>query len=234
MNVVFIQGFSAMEEDNKYFLDYLRSKNVDVNLIRLKGMSDNKVLSMPYTEWLNQAEIDFKKIVGKSKVILIGHSMGGAIASILASKYPENVKRLVLISAAFDIGSTTQNKSDVLSYFNNKKSNIKTGFEGILRKLFLVPLRDVFEVRKMGKLAFSKIKNIKCPVLLLHGTLDQVVPVTSSFKVYSKLKCKKHMTLIIDVRHQVFKSFKNYEISKYIYDYIRGGLIFRLNRQNQI
>ena len=73
MKVVFIHGFSAMEEDNKYFLDYLKSKNVDVNLIRLKGMSDEKVLSMPYTEWLNQAEIDFKKIVGKSKVILIGH-----------------------------------------------------------------------------------------------------------------------------------------------------------------
>ena len=236
MKVVFIHGFSALEEDNIYFLDYLKSKNVDVSFIRLKGMSDTKVLSLSYKVWLNEAEKDFKKIVGYSrKVILIGHSMGGAIASILASRYPDNVKKLVLISPAFDVGSSIQNKSDFLNFFENRKNDkIKTGFEGILKKTLLVPFRDIFEVRKMGNVAKSSIDSIECPTLILHGTLDQVIDVTSSIKIYAKLKCKKHLTLLIDVRHQVFKSFKKDVISKYIYGDIRGGIIWKLKRQNQI
>lgn len=236
MKVVFIHGFSAEEKDNKYFLEFLESKGVNLSVIHLKGMTDKKVESLSYKVWLNEAEKDFKRIVGyNKKVILVGHSMGGAIATILAERYPDNVKKLVLISAAFDVGSSIQNKMDFFNFFENRKNDkLQTGFEGVLRKSLIVPIRDIFEVKKMGKLAKSSLNKIECPTLILHGTMDQIIPMTSSMNAYSKLKSKKHLTLLLDVRHQVFKSFKKDEISKYIYMYMRGGIVWNIKRQNQI
>jgi len=47
------------------------------------------------------ADIDrIRKILGDEKLIIIGHSYGGLLASLYAAEFPENVENLVLISPA--------------------------------------------------------------------------------------------------------------------------------------
>jgi proline iminopeptidase len=43
---------------------------------------------------------EIRKIIGVDKIILIGHSYGGVIAALYAIEFPENIKKLLLVSPA--------------------------------------------------------------------------------------------------------------------------------------
>jgi esterase/lipase len=233
--VLFIHGFSAKMEDNIYLLEYLeKKKNIRIKTFTLPGHTEHGVEKITYDKWIKKAEEELLETLKETKkVILIGHSMGGAIATILAAKYPQ-VEKLILIAPAFTVGSLIQNREDIKDVVLRKKHPFGTGFEGVLRKLFTVPFSDLKEVRKIATLANSILVQVKCPILLLHGTIDQVVPISSSIEIYAKIKGEKQFTILTDVRHQVFKSEKKEEIAKYIYTYIVGGIHFKLRRKEHI
>lgn len=232
--VLFIHGFSAKKEDNAYLLDYLKRKNIHIKTFTLPGHTEHGVEKITYDKWLEKAEEELLETLKQTKrIVLIGHSMGGAIATILASRYRE-VEKLVLIAPAFTVGSLIQNREDIKDVVLRKKHPFGTGFEGVLHKLFTVPIKDVKEVKKVAYLAHIALEKVECPILLLHGTIDQVVPISSSIEVYAKIRGEKQFTILTDVRHQVFKSDKKEAISKYIYSYIVGGIRFKLHRKEHI
>ncbi len=233
--ILFIHGFSAKKEDNAYLLDYLeKKKGIRLKTFTLPGHTEHGVAKITYDKWLEKAEEELCKIREDTKqIILIGHSMGGAIATILASKYKE-IEKLVLIAPAFTVGSLVQNREDIKDLFLRKEHPFGTGFEGVLQKIFTVPFKEVKEVRKVAHLAHASLEKIECPVLFLHGTIDQVVPISSSIEVYAKIKGEKQFTILTDVRHQVFKSAKKEEVARYIYSYIVGGIHFKLHRKEHI
>ena len=65
-------------------------------------------------DWINKAEEEIEKIInnGYREIYIIGHSMGGVIASYLASKYKE-VTKLVLAAPAFHYLAFNGDKVDV-------------------------------------------------------------------------------------------------------------------------
>ncbi len=141
--------------------------------------------------------------------ILIGHSLGGMVGAIYASRYPKKVKQLISISTVdYDtfIG-------DFKTMFNSNFVNL---LEGILNPLtslmfmeslmeqvynnesFLKPHeRDHFlyhtKIKGVKKSSFSLMKNyrlqdfssdcyknIQCPTLIIHGTKDKLIGVNNS------------------------------------------------------
>lgn len=228
--VLFIHGFSAKKEDNEYFIQYLKKNhNIDLHTFTLPGHEEDKVTYVSYQKWLDKAEKEFLSLKSK-KVILIGHSMGAIIAAHLASMH--SVKKLILLSPAYYFGSLKQNEEDLKNIFKSKKGD--TGFEGCFSKMKHVSLRSFMEYIKLSHIGRHDISNITCPVLIMHGDKDPVIRLKSSEYVLKKLKSKKEFVLIKDVRHQLFKSVKKEMISKYIYDYICGGIRYFVHKRKEI
>ncbi|MBU2885688.1 alpha/beta hydrolase [Gilvimarinus agarilyticus] len=74
---------------------------------------------------------------------LVGHSMGGAVALRLATRYPTSVERLVLISAAGILERSTfaghstalPLEAGMLSYFNALPKEVQGGISGLVREI---------------------------------------------------------------------------------------------------
>lgn len=235
--VLFIHGFSAQVEDNSYFIETMKKhKLIDIHTFILPGHEQRRMGKVKYQDWIQASEVELNKLLAQySKVTIVAHSMGTILAINLASRYPEVIEKLVLISPAYLYGNTEQNRRDFKKLLKLEiDPTIGTGFEGALHKLINVPFPRFLEYRKLVKANAENIPKVVCPTLILHGTIDNIVPIRSSLYIYNYLHGEKHLTLIEDVRHQVFKSHKKDIITKYIYEYILGGVVFKIKMKDMI
>lgn len=234
--VLFIHGLSAKKEDNIYFLEQMKKyHNIDIYSFTLPGHENDIVTKATGKEWIEKSEQELKKVLEKyNRVTIVAHSMGTIIAVNLASRYKE-VEKLVLLSSAFIFGNFKQNKDDLVKILtHNVDEEVGTGFEGALKKFFAIPKSVMLEYHKLAEDNKQNIEKIKCPTLIMHGSIDNVIPVKSSEFVYNSLTCKKDMVIIKNVRHQLFKSKKKDIITKYIYNFITFSVLYELTKKDEI
>ncbi len=145
-------------------------------------------------DFYSVAELTLQYLLNsKRRVIVIGRSIGTGPASELGSKFPDKIETLVLVSPFKSISDMAMEKFPVVGS--------------------LVPQR--FD-------NLGKIKDVTCPLLLLHGKFDTMVPSDHSVKLLKKCKSKKKKLFIIDGRDHNNLLDSNV-ISKSL-DFLRGWL----------
>ncbi|MBS7020292.1 MAG: alpha/beta fold hydrolase [Firmicutes bacterium] len=228
--ILFIHGFSASYYENEYFLNSLQKHHeLDVYTFTLPGHERPLMRKVKYEEWIERSEKEFLNLTKHyHQIYLVGHSMGGVIASYLASKYPDFAKRLILIAPAFEYGSFEQNKKDLKRFFSPKEKTERLGYDTFLSKLIQIPTKDFLEFTKLVKNYKSTIQKVTIPTLIIHGDEDNIVPFTASTYAYKNVKAKeKYITTLKGIRHQVFISDKKREVSEYIYLFTKFHFSFR-------
>ncbi|MFT4926783.1 MAG: pimeloyl-ACP methyl ester carboxylesterase [Phenylobacterium sp.] len=79
------------------------------------GLSDHRSVDAHYhfVEWINDVA-ELIRVMGWDDVMLLGHSMGGMIASVVAAVLPEQINRLVLLDAIGVITTPQESACDQL------------------------------------------------------------------------------------------------------------------------
>ncbi|MDD3392737.1 MAG: alpha/beta fold hydrolase [Bacilli bacterium] len=234
--ILFIHGFSATFSDNEYLINYLQKySEYDVLTFTLPGHDKMIMTKVDYRKWIEYSEKEFNNLLDNyQKIYLIGHSMGGVIASYLASKYPSKVAKLILIAPGFELGNYSQVKDDFISLIKRNKRYQTSGFEGLLTKILRVPLPRIRQLKLLIDNYGQYIYKVKCPVLFIHGDIDNVVSYKKTIEVYNQIDNKKWLTIVRGERHKLFISDKKQQISHYINLYIKGGLGWYINRKNKL
>jgi pimeloyl-ACP methyl ester carboxylesterase len=134
LSILYIHGFGSCRAEGEFVMDRIAEQfKANIYYLRLPGHGTNKEDQAVRNdkEYLETAEEAFlhMHLLGR-KIIVAGTSMGGTLATWLASAYPEQVHGLILVSPFYG--------------FFNKKANISTfpGIVSILSALF-GPLRVV-------------------------------------------------------------------------------------------
>ena len=240
--IVLIHGYtgSALHHFKYEIENYARMFQTDVLAFdhRGHGNSDPGAYeTLDYDIHFN----DFEKIIeyfGYQDVILIGASFGGVIALRYAIKYPDRVKKLIVISTTAESSPGMTNAlitiNKTIDSFFAMDCNIKK-LDPESMKFLSILMKIHFETSPYNKLKFFRYfinlfvekkfsllediqNNITCPVLILHGDIDYV-EVDNAKKMHS---CFKNSKLIIIPQYGHLPQRKNPElVKKYISEFLQ-------------
>ncbi len=225
--ILFIHGFVGGSYDfgnlNNELAVY---KDFDVFTFTLPGHDLTIVKDVSYEDWIKESKKQIKFLLDHNykEIYLIGHSMGGVIASYLASIYPQ-VKKLVLVAPSFGYFSFTDGKLDIKS-FNDTLKNVKNIIgEQLISRVIKTPISTMLEFTKLVNTHYNSIENIVCPTLIIHGNDDQIVPKEAAEYVYNNIKSKS--VKLYNVKHLNHNCFREKRISDI------NDLIINFLRKNQ-
>ncbi len=99
--IVFLHGWGAFKE---LWWSALRDLGRDYRCfaIDMPGHGESRIRQTDRIEAIASRVAEFCHDLGLDSIVLVGHSMGGAVAVELTLRYPALVKRLALIDAAVD------------------------------------------------------------------------------------------------------------------------------------
>ncbi len=113
--------------------------------------------------------------IPSSQIYIYGHSLGGAIAIDLAVKCPD--------AAGLIVESTFTSVNEVIA----------------ARKLFPLFPVDLILTQQFDSL--QKVPKLKIPILIIHGTEDETIPVLMSQTLYASAPQPKELILVLGANH---------------------------------
>lgn len=184
---------------------YGRRRKHEFDNFALWGKKDGyEIIQFDMYDLFDEQDFDWMKWVERAKdvvdsykhsardIYLVGFSMGGVIASYLASV--TQVKKLILLAPAFSYinmesitGVISKSASSLWSNEKKEEIQIPRAFYGGFTEL----------VKQLKK----HINHVTCPVLLLHGDADEVISVKSSLWAYSKIPHNQKKLIILHEGH---------------------------------
>lgn len=192
--VVTIHGFgtkASKEMDPiSSFLRNLGYKVIQFNIYNPSDLSD-----CDPTCWIKRCEQQMNQVIAQGEnVVLLGFSMGGVIASYLASIFP--VKGLILVAPAFQYLDFSKIQKAGFQLFKSSSSS-SSG-----------TLSTTTDQKKCFMSIISSYKNcisqVEAPVLFLHGTKDEIISPKSSKRAYLKVPHdKKRLVYIEGGKHRM-------------------------------
>ena len=133
------------------------------------------ILIMEEVEDLRHAIEHFRSL-GVERLHLMGSSLGAAVSVLCASENIYNVESLILIATPLEF-------SGIFPWIN--PGEVKDLDENASFDVAGIKLKHRFLKELFGLDMIRAVKKIKCPALLIHGGMDQVVAV-SNVETYLK------------------------------------------------
>lgn len=234
--ILIIHGFAGGTYDIESLANSLEFEpGFDVYTFTLPG-HDNIKGKVSYKEWVKSAENMMEMLIkyGYKNIYVIGHSMGGVIATYIASKYKQ-VKKLVLAAPAFHYLKCKGNDLEVLESLKVSKDIIKEyKADTLLTKLISLPRNAIVEFVKLVRELYDTPENITIPTLIIEGKKDSVVPRTSTEYVFKTIKSKYKILLKVDkTNHDIFKCSRKEEINKQVISFLKHKY-FTKNSANKV
>lgn len=222
--VLLIHGFAGGNYDfGNLNNDIQIYSDIDVFTFTLPGHDKLIVSNVTKEDWINRSEEQLKNIINNNydEIYIIGHSMGGVIATYLASKYKE-VTKLILAAPAFEFFKFKDNKISLKNAINSFPLFHNYKLKEILSRILRMPIRTVKEFSNLINKYGKNIKNVTCPTLIIYGKDDKIVPYTAIEYVYNNISSKS-ITLytIKDVNHNIFTGKRYEEIKNIIINFLK-------------
>jgi esterase/lipase len=248
-SIFLVHGFlESANETYGEFLEKLDNKKYTYQAVDLVGHGDDEYKNFKYKDCITDVVNKYEEFVSSNDdIILIGFSMGGVIASYLATIHKP--KKLILLSPAFQYVARSQMRTDVYSITKGYLKHIQPNIFDFLspeqfNKDLLEIINSTFSEDVIFKKVFEmndnigfdmllnfmllvedlkrKIKSITCDTLVYHGELDELVPIQASLEIYRKIDTRnKRLIILPKVYHRLMQSSLRHELHNEIFKYIK-------------
>ena len=196
--VVFLHGFMSNLEGEKprTFFKYATKNKLGFLALEYSGhgKSSGKFTNGNISKWTREVKILIKKIVKKNNFILVGSSMGSWLCLNQFKFFKKQIKGFLGIGSAPEFIENLMWKKFTSKM---KKKTIKNGIYHLKHGKYEYPI--TYQLIKDGRKnkIFNMKLNSKIDVTMIHGSKDEVVPVTYSRKVLKIFSNAKKKLIII-------------------------------------
>ena len=226
-HILFIHGLGSASDRWMKIPDAL-SSDFHSMAIDLPGFGESdKPSSVDYTiDQFRKFVISFLRETSSpnEKTTLIGHSLGGYIASEIAIQNQDHVKQLVLIDSSGMLNQPTPILNEYLNAaMNPTKDNVRKAFEkmvadpsripsqlvdGFIRRINMPNAKNAFRSTLTNsattQIGLERLPQInKIPTLILWGAYDKVIPLDHS-KLFNDAINDAQLEIIDDAGHAPF------------------------------
>lgn len=231
--VIFVHGICEHLGRYEYLKDRFNESGYNVYRYDARGHGKSegrKGYLEDFEDYLDDLDllVDMVKRDNKNKkLILLGHSMGGLVATAYACANPNKVDLLVL-SGACNICPKSAKALRYLPYnlmgkfkYTNKLGSGVCSDPKVVEKYNKDPLvLKKVSFRLLGN-AFIKgtkyvkknIEKITCPTLVMHGENDGIVVKETGEWTYSNLRCKdKKLKMYPKMYHEIFNEIRKADV----------------------
>lgn len=198
-----LHGWGSNSERWIPVAEQIAKKGFKVIIPDLPGFGQSDALEMPwntnkYISWIEQ----FVKELNLGDFYLLGHSFGGALASKVAVKHVQDVKKLFLVSAAC-VRKKTAKKSFLkriskvvkLFYFLPYYSFFrKAVYKFIIRKSDYVYVEGIMKETYLNVVAEDlsfHLPFIRVPTVIIWGDKDEFTPLDDAYFINRQVKNSK-------------------------------------------
>lgn len=226
-HVVFIHGLGSAA-DRWMKIPEMLSSDFHCVAIDLPGFGESdKPEKIEYTiDRFSQFVISFQKKISifGGKTSLIGHSLGGYIASEITIQNPNQVKQLVLVDSSGMLNHPTPILEEYLLASKNPSENkVRSAFEkmvadpkripqplvdGFIRRINMPNAKHAFqstlENSAKTQIGLERLRMIKkTPTLIIWGAQDRVIPIEHSRFFLDAIE-NSRLEIIDDAGHAPF------------------------------
>ena len=132
--------------------------------------ADNSIEKDAVTSFAQQAAAVEPLLVkqGGRWPVLVGHSLGGPIACRVAAEHPDMVGGLVILAGSLDP------ELERLAWYNEVAD--WSALSWMLDRSLRIANQEVLAAKTEAGLLKPLLRNIRCPVVVVHGRKDELVP----------------------------------------------------------
>jgi len=182
--IIFLHGFMSDIEGEKPITFSKFSYKKKINFLTLEysghGKSYGKFINGNISKWTKDANKLINAKFKEKDFIIVGSSMGSWIALNLIKIFKKQVKGFIGIGSAPEFLERLMWKK-----FNKKikKTILKEKIYNLEHGDYIYPMTKqlIFDGRKNK--VFNKKINLKIPIIMFHGSNDEVVPISFSKKI---------------------------------------------------
>jgi len=198
-----LHGWGSNSERWAEIAEKISAKGLRVIVPDLPGFGKSEPLPMPwntnkYIDWIEK----FVKELGLQEYYLLGHSFGGALASKMAVKHVQDVKKLFLVAAAVVRKKTAKKSFSAklakivkLFYFIPYYSFFrKAVYKFIIRKSDYVYVEGIMKqtyLNVVGEDVSFHLPFIRVPTIIIWGDKDESTPIQEGYFIEKQIKKSK-------------------------------------------
>lgn len=225
-----IHGFTGAPYEVAPLAKYLEEKtDWMIRVPTLPGHGEELQLKgITYKQWLQHAETELQWLLKNcEKVYCIGFSMGGLIASYLASQY--KIEKLVLLSAAayyVNFKQLTEDIKEMVKDTLKGEINKNELFLRYKKKITATPIGATIQFRKLVTEVRQILPEVKVPTFIAQGELDGIVPIKSAQYLYETIGAtKKEILYIPNSKHHICHCDENEKLFEEILAFLQSDVL---------